>query len=135
MDEYGSVGPEKPGYEDDVDAIRLALGNDMAVAVPFAANSTKIDVILVPFAATFVLTRPTGFATQRPPIFVGVHNQKGAWLPTEDWLHPGYIGQYLGHPFGWHDTADVDDEPFARFINDVLGHASPVAPGDRILNR
>lgn len=134
-DEYGQIGPDKPGYADDVHRIRdrlgrpqrLGVGMGEAVAFPFAANLTKKHVVLVLLSSCEQLSRPEGFASQ-DALFVGIADGQSAWLPTDSWLHPAYVGQYLGHPWGWYDTSDVNSEPFARFLNDVLGHASPAVP-------
>jgi len=126
MDEYGQIGPGKRGYEDDVQQIRTNLTLGTPVNLKFAANSTAKQVCLVPWEACSVFSRPPGFS-ESDPLMVAIDNGKAAWMPTTNWLHPAYVGQYLDHPFGWHDVDDIAAEPFAHFLNDILGHAYPGA--------
>lgn len=128
MDSYSQVGPDKPGYADDVKVIRDHLILGTPVVVKFTANSTAKHVVLTPWDTCSQMSRPPGFGgTAGDPLMVAIDGGQAAFLPTRDWLHPAYVGQYLGHSWGWHDTSDVGDEPFARFLNDVLGHVYPPA--------
>lgn len=121
MDEYGQVGPEKPGYKDDVEAVGRKLARRGVVDVKFAARGTSLHIVFVilPTRAEEAIAsepvwfsrRPQGFSDQ-PGIFVGIDNGKAAWLPARGDLHPGYVEQYLGTSYG-------GGTELADFINGV----------------
>jgi hypothetical protein len=121
MDGYGQVGPEKPGYKDDVRAVGRKLARRGVVDVEFAARMTAHHIVFVilPTKAEEAIaseplwysSRPDGFGDQ-PGIFVGIDNGKAAWLPARGDLHPDYVEQYLGTPYG-------GGPELADFINEV----------------
>lgn len=126
MDEYRQVGPEKPDYEDDIQAIGRKLARRDVVDVKFAARNTMKHVVLalMPTATEraraedpiFYSEVPEGFASQ-PGIFVGVDNGRAAWLPATGDLYGGYVRGYLGESFGI--EADNSDA-LTDFINRVV---------------
>ena len=139
MDEYKQVGPEKPGYREDVATIQSLLESGKTVVVQFAAKMTSIPVVLgynSPFApdecgVVAYGPRPAGFS-DADALFVGVNGYECAFVPTAWELHWSDT-QPMGRHWGDHE----DGHPFADFINDVLGHErspvetepAPAAPG------
>ena len=118
MDEFGQIGPDKPGYETDIGWVRGALANRMPVTFRFAARSTSHIVVICPWEATSAVARPPGFSGGNP-MLVAVDQKKCAFLPSGVYLHPSYIAQYLGLQWG-------DSGEFERFINAVIG--APASP-------
>lgn len=115
-DEYGQVGPEKPGYKRDLEAIVTELTSGAAtVNVKFAARSTMKHIVL---ASLHRIARidadPEGFGGKNA-LFVGIDNGRAAWLPIEFPLDVGYVVQYLHAPFG----DGVEDHPLTDFLNHV----------------
>ena len=116
-DEYGQVGPEKPGYERDVRAIISELTSGAGtVSVKFAARSTVKYILLTTLhKIARIDADPEGFGG-KDALFVGLANGACAWLPIEHGIHWGYVAQYLGQPFGDSDL----DHPLADFLADVM---------------
>jgi len=115
MDSYGQVGPEKPGYDADVLHVRGLLGDAETVAVQFAARSTNHWIVLSPWMAIIPhgATRPPGFGESQP-ILVAIDNGQAAFFPMRQNLHPAYVAQYLGQPYG-------DGPELADFLNGCFG--------------
>jgi hypothetical protein len=118
VDEFGQIGPDRPGYEQDVAWARLQLQDGHAITLRFAARATSHIVVICPWEATTAVARPPGFAGGRP-MLVAVDQKKCAFLPSGVYLHPSYIAQYLGQQWG-------DSGEFERFLNEVIG--APASP-------
>jgi hypothetical protein len=125
MDEYQQVGPEKPGYAEDVVGVAKHLGRNGVVDVKFAARGTMKHIVLAllhlpgEVMSAGVVNyggRPEGFWEQ-PGIFVGIDGGKAAWLPATGDLHPAYVQGYLGQSFGVDPMTGYDD--LTNFVNDV----------------
>jgi hypothetical protein len=118
MDSYGQIGPEKPDYQRDLEAIAselLATHGAAVVVVSFAARDTQKHIALGRMRHMEIRgDRPPGFADTNDALFVGVANGRCAFLPMA-WLHPSYVQQYLGTPFG------ADPDPLTEFLNALLG--------------
>jgi hypothetical protein len=116
-DEYGQVGPEKPGYLRDIGAIVAELTHGArVVSVKFAARNTMKHIVLATLhGIARIDADPEGFGG-KDALFVGIANGQAGWLPIDpEPLHPSYIAQYLGRSFG---DGDID-HPLADFINAV----------------
>lgn len=125
MDEYGQVGPDKPGYFEDVPAIARKLVRQNVVDVYFSARGTTKHVVLalLPTRLEEVVAdepisfsrRPDGFWDQ-PGIFVGVDGGNAGWLPARGDLDHGYVRGYVGSSFG----IDQDgNDALSAFVNQV----------------
>lgn len=117
-DEYGQVGPEKPGYKSDVDAVIAELTHGAGVVnVKFAARNTMKHIVLATLhRMARIGAGPEGFGG-KDALFVGITNGQAGWLPIDpEGLHPSYIAQYLGRSFGDGD----EDHPLADFVNAVM---------------
>lgn len=110
MDQYGQIGPDKPGYKQDLLEIAEHLRAGRAVALEHSYRMTLTKLVLLPAIAT---VRHGGPAAAE--LLITVVGKGADWLALYGDLHWTDARQYLGI------TNEVDATAIADLLN-ALAH-------------
>lgn len=114
MDTHGQIGPEKPGYELDVIETRVALDSGHAVYVPFAANMSRLNVVIATKDGMACPGgRPAdGMAADGLWLLVAVAEKGAYWFDASSYNHGGYVAAKL-------DLTPPDGDALAAFLAEI----------------
>ena len=112
MDSWGQIGPEKPDFDADVEAIAAHLRAGRAVEVAHAYRQTQTKLVLTPRGRVNVWLEGRRLRGD-PAHAIG---KGGDWLPLTGDVHWTGVAQYFG----------ISNEVDATAIADFLNRLSPL---------
>lgn len=126
MDGYGQVGPEKPDYAADCEGIRDMLESGNTVYVAFAADHSRVNLILASRDHLGYLRKE--WEPDVPVSIVGVPPGNGYLMVAvidrgAYWIQPGAHYGYIADKLG---LEDKDGENVAEFLSRLA--PTPVEP-------
>jgi hypothetical protein len=126
MDAYGQIGPDKPGYDDDLAAIARRLADGEAVAFTHSHRMTALDLVVVPAQAISAHTVESPFRVHDGDVpLVAVLGKGSSRLPLLGDLDSEAVDEYLGV------TNRVDATGIADLLNRLADAMRPVRAGVR----